>query len=187
MKGPSFLFFFSSSLLFLFSLSLPLPLPRFYIDHDTYDSNETWAICFVSCCASVDNTHEWMCASALHPACRSLSSCCRMLVHLKRWVLGLQTLMVGAARCCQRKGSNQVRDAFFFHRLCEQSLCCVWLLFIYFTSSPSPFLYSKGTYQIRFEVQTYFDSSGRDAFYPFCEITFIVKDPSQHFHVPLLL
>lgn len=58
MKGPSFLFFFFSSLLFLFSLSLPLPLPRFYIDHDTYDSNETWAICFVSCCASVDNTHE---------------------------------------------------------------------------------------------------------------------------------
>lgn len=58
MKGPSFLFFFFSSLLFLFSLSLPLPLPRFYIDHDTYDSNETWAICFVSCCASVGNTHE---------------------------------------------------------------------------------------------------------------------------------
>eukprot|EP00729_Bicosta_minor_P012131 gene12131-25742_t len=47
--------------------------------------------------------------------------------------------------------------------------------------------FKSGTYQIRFEVQTYFDSSGRDAFYPFCEITFIVKDPSQHFHVPLLL
>ena len=82
-----------------------------------------------------------MCASALHPACRSLSSCCRMLVHLKRWVLGLQTLMVGAARCCQRKGSNQVRDA-FFSTACANKACaaCDYYLFISLHPLPIPIL-----------------------------------------------
>eukprot|EP00035_Acanthoeca_spectabilis_P022943 m.446767 g.446767 ORF g.446767 m.446767 type:complete len:149 (-) comp19416_c0_seq1:117-563(-) len=45
----------------------------------------------------------------------------------------------------------------------------------------------EGTYRIRFDVQGYFEADGRDAFYPYCEITFIIKDPAQHYHVPLLL
>eukprot|EP00037_Helgoeca_nana_P012809 m.116942 g.116942 ORF g.116942 m.116942 type:complete len:150 (+) comp21663_c0_seq1:1404-1853(+) len=44
-----------------------------------------------------------------------------------------------------------------------------------------------GTYRIRFDVQKYFEADGRDAFYPFCDITFIIKDAGQHYHVPLLL
>ena len=82
-----------------------------------------------------------MCASALHPACRSLSSCCRMLVHLKRWVLGLQTLMVGAARCCQRKGSNQVRDA-FFSTACANKACAACDYYLFISLHPPPHSYT---------------------------------------------
>eukprot|EP00041_Stephanoeca_diplocostata_P005022 m.54752 g.54752 ORF g.54752 m.54752 type:complete len:109 (-) comp15523_c0_seq3:258-584(-) len=48
-------------------------------------------------------------------------------------------------------------------------------------------IFAAGTYQIRFETAKYFEEQDVEYFYPFCEITFIVKDPSQHFHVPLLL
>ena len=40
-----------------------------------------------------------------------------------------------------------------------------------------------GTYRLRFEVGNYFE----DAFYPEVDITFIVRDPKQHYHVPLLI
>lgn len=44
-----------------------------------------------------------------------------------------------------------------------------------------------GAYRLEFDVASYFGRLGVDAFYPRATIDFLVKDPSQHFHVPLLL
>lgn len=44
-----------------------------------------------------------------------------------------------------------------------------------------------GTYRLRFETAAYFRARGVESFYPHIEITFQVKDASQHYHVPLLL
>ena len=44
-----------------------------------------------------------------------------------------------------------------------------------------------GTYRLTFEVGAYYDALGEESFYPFAQITFVVKDAGQHFHVPLLL
>jgi hypothetical protein len=35
--------------------------------------------------------------------------------------------------------------------------------------------FRAGTYRIRFEVAEYFEATGREAFYPYCEIAFIVR------------
>jgi 5-hydroxyisourate hydrolase len=45
----------------------------------------------------------------------------------------------------------------------------------------------KGTYRLRFHVGSYFEQMGRDAFYPYVEIVFQVREPAEHYHVPLLL
>ncbi len=48
---------------------------------------------------------------------------------------------------------------------------------------------TRGTYRLRFELDDYFADhalTGK-AFYPYAEIAFRVEDPSQHYHVPLLL
>ena len=44
-----------------------------------------------------------------------------------------------------------------------------------------------GTYRITFDTESYFQSQTRDGFYPHVSVAFVVRDPSQHFHVPLLL
>jgi 5-hydroxyisourate hydrolase len=44
-----------------------------------------------------------------------------------------------------------------------------------------------GTYRISFDIGAYFAKLGQESFYPQAQITFVVKDASQHFHVPLLL
>ena len=45
-----------------------------------------------------------------------------------------------------------------------------------------------GTYRIRFATASYFASVGVERFfYPWAEIVFLVDDPAQHHHVPLLL
>ena len=44
-----------------------------------------------------------------------------------------------------------------------------------------------GTYRITFDTAAYFQSQSREGFYPHVSVTFVVRDPSQHFHVPLLL
>jgi 5-hydroxyisourate hydrolase len=46
---------------------------------------------------------------------------------------------------------------------------------------------AAGTYRLTFEIAKYFEALGQESFYPFAQITFVVKDPAQHFHVPLLL
>ena len=44
-----------------------------------------------------------------------------------------------------------------------------------------------GRYRIRFDTAAYFASIGIDAFYPEVSVVFIVRDATQHYHVPLLL
>ncbi len=47
--------------------------------------------------------------------------------------------------------------------------------------------FEAGTYRITFEVAAYFARLQVDAFYPRVAIDFMVKNPAEHFHVPLLL
>lgn len=44
-----------------------------------------------------------------------------------------------------------------------------------------------GTYRLTFECATYFISHNVEAFYPLVTVIFAVRDPAQHYHVPLLL
>jgi 5-hydroxyisourate hydrolase len=44
-----------------------------------------------------------------------------------------------------------------------------------------------GDYQLRFDTAAYAASLGVETFYPHVVITFHVKSPDQHLHVPLLL
>ena len=46
---------------------------------------------------------------------------------------------------------------------------------------------APGVYRLRFELEEYFRKQGVPAFYPFADIVFEVRDPSEHYHVPLLL
>ncbi|XP_067041361.1 uncharacterized protein [Acropora muricata] len=45
-----------------------------------------------------------------------------------------------------------------------------------------------GKYMMRFETEAYFKETGVSSFfYPYVEIVFLVSEPCQHYHVPLLL
>ena len=44
-----------------------------------------------------------------------------------------------------------------------------------------------GTYSLRFDTAAYFASAGIEAFYPEVSVVFVVRDTTQHYHVPLLL
>lgn len=44
-----------------------------------------------------------------------------------------------------------------------------------------------GTYQLTFHTGAYFAADGVTGFYPEVTIAFEVRDPAQHYHVPLLL
>lgn len=44
-----------------------------------------------------------------------------------------------------------------------------------------------GMYRLRFDTAAYFDAHGVAGLYPFVEIAFEVRDPAEHFHIPLLL
>ena len=43
------------------------------------------------------------------------------------------------------------------------------------------------TYRLTFDTAAYFHSLGVEGFYPEASIVFAVRDPLQHYHVPLLL
>jgi 5-hydroxyisourate hydrolase len=43
------------------------------------------------------------------------------------------------------------------------------------------------TYKLRFETAPYFAAQKMTPLYPYVEIVFAVADPSQHYHIPLLL
>jgi 5-hydroxyisourate hydrolase len=44
-----------------------------------------------------------------------------------------------------------------------------------------------GTYTLTFDTGGYFAATGQQGFYPEVAVTFVVTDPGQHHHVPLLL
>jgi 5-hydroxyisourate hydrolase len=46
---------------------------------------------------------------------------------------------------------------------------------------------SVGLYRLRFETGAHYRTAGRDSFYECVELQFQITDPSQHYHVPLLL
>jgi 5-hydroxyisourate hydrolase len=46
---------------------------------------------------------------------------------------------------------------------------------------------TAGTYRLEFSLSDYFQTNGVDSFYPEASITFVVKNPAEHHHVPLLL
>ena len=45
----------------------------------------------------------------------------------------------------------------------------------------------SGDYRLIYETGTYFLSRNIESFFPQITIGFVVKDPTQHYHVPLLL
>lgn len=44
-----------------------------------------------------------------------------------------------------------------------------------------------GTYVVEFDTATYFSTTGQRSFFPKVTVFFTVTDPTEHFHVPLLL
>jgi len=44
-----------------------------------------------------------------------------------------------------------------------------------------------GVYRLTFDVATYFRAQGKETFYPGIPITFEIRAPGEHYHVPLLL
>jgi 5-hydroxyisourate hydrolase len=42
-------------------------------------------------------------------------------------------------------------------------------------------------YRLTFDTGAYFRASGRPAFYPRVQVTFVVSAPDEHHHIPLLL
>lgn len=46
---------------------------------------------------------------------------------------------------------------------------------------------AEGAWRLTFDTAAYFRSAGLAGFYPHVTIAFEVRDPAQHYHVPLLL
>ncbi len=46
---------------------------------------------------------------------------------------------------------------------------------------------SAGVYRITFDTGVYYEALGIAGFYPYAQIVFVVREPGQHYHVPLLL
>jgi 5-hydroxyisourate hydrolase len=57
---------------------------------------------------------------------------------------------------------------------------CVQLL-------PADATLETGLYRIRFDTATYYETQRIAGLYPYVEVAFAVRDPSQHYHIPLLL
>jgi 5-hydroxyisourate hydrolase len=45
----------------------------------------------------------------------------------------------------------------------------------------------RGIYRLAFDTDAYFRAWNLEGFYPEVVVTFEIRDPSQHYHVPLLL
>jgi 5-hydroxyisourate hydrolase len=52
---------------------------------------------------------------------------------------------------------------------------------------PAGLRLAAGTHRLVFHTGAWFADQGVDAFYPEVSVVFEVSDPTQHFHVPLLL
>lgn len=46
---------------------------------------------------------------------------------------------------------------------------------------------SEGVYHLVFDTKAYFEKTGQESFYPFVNISFCIKQSSEHYHVPLIL
>ena len=46
---------------------------------------------------------------------------------------------------------------------------------------------SRGTYRLTFDTRVYFESINAVSLYPVVTIAFEVRDPDEHYHIPLLL
>ena len=46
---------------------------------------------------------------------------------------------------------------------------------------------ATGTYRLTFDTGAYFSKLGQEAFFPEAQVTFVVRNATDHFHVPLLL
>ncbi|MCA1594087.1 MAG: hydroxyisourate hydrolase [Acidobacteria bacterium] len=52
---------------------------------------------------------------------------------------------------------------------------------------PSGATLAEATYRLTFDTLAYFSAQGIEGFYPQVCIIFIIRDATQHYHVPLLL
>ena len=52
---------------------------------------------------------------------------------------------------------------------------------------PPRFALHGGVYRLVFDTEAYFAAQGVEGFYREVAITFTIRDPTQHYHVPLLL
>ena len=50
-----------------------------------------------------------------------------------------------------------------------------------------PWSVERGVYRLTFDTGAYFRERGVEAFYPEVTVTFEIRDPAQHHHVPLLI
>lgn len=46
---------------------------------------------------------------------------------------------------------------------------------------------AEGTYRLVFDTAAYFFSQNTPAFYPEVTVVFVVRNPGEHYHIPLLL
>ncbi|KAK7070267.1 hypothetical protein SK128_014632 [Halocaridina rubra] len=47
--------------------------------------------------------------------------------------------------------------------------------------------FTNGTYKMFFDTADYFKQHNTKGFYPYVEIVFEIENPSEHYHIPLLL
>ena len=47
--------------------------------------------------------------------------------------------------------------------------------------------FGPGVYKMNFAVEDYFSRQNKETFYPYVEVVFDIKDPTAHYHIPLLL
>jgi len=52
---------------------------------------------------------------------------------------------------------------------------------------PADHALKSGHYRMRFDTGRYFQSQKVEGFYPCAEIVFTIRDPKDHYHIPLLL
>jgi 5-hydroxyisourate hydrolase len=53
--------------------------------------------------------------------------------------------------------------------------------------APADFVLNAGEYRLTFDAGAYFSTLGADGFYTEVVVSFVVRDPESHYHVPLLL
>ncbi|KAK2162887.1 hypothetical protein LSH36_90g07058 [Paralvinella palmiformis] len=47
--------------------------------------------------------------------------------------------------------------------------------------------FTQGTYKLYFDTGAYYNMLDEKGFFPYVEVVFVINEPNQHYHVPLLL